>query len=171
MHLRIATADDHGAITTLLDSAYARIFERLPASDATPFRAGLPAAVARYSIGGTWLLAESGGKFAGAVAFFPPRSTNHPVFQGNVAHIQLLGVAASSSRSGIGKALMEKCLSLAKSAEASELLLQTSHHMTEARSLYERLGFTVRRELQQVWGAPTYLYAKPCEAFQETHRK
>lgn len=159
MHVRQASSVDHEEISHILAAAYAPVMLRMPGSDAAAFAASLPGAVSRYALGGTWLLAER-AEPVGAVAFFASGSTKHPLFQGNVAHIQLLGVMPGQTRTGVAQALMAECLSMASTSGASEFLLQTSELMPEARRLYERLGFTVRKELQPVWGAPTYLYAK-----------
>jgi ribosomal protein S18 acetylase RimI-like enzyme len=131
----------------------------MSSTDAADFEARIPGAVSRYASAGIWLIAEQ-GEPVGAVAFFAPGSTEHPLFKGNVAHIQLLGVLPSKARSGVARALLEECLSLASTSGASELHLQTSEFMIEAKNLYERLGFTARKELPPVWGAPTFLYAK-----------
>lgn len=160
IHTRQASASDPERIGDMLAVAYATVMQRMPRSDAASFAGNLPRAVARYASRGVWLLAEQRTELAGAVAFFAPGSTSHPLYQGNVAHIQLLGVAPACARRGAGQALMAKCLSMARTSGASELLLQTSELMPEARRLYERLGFIVRAELPPVWGAPTYLLAK-----------
>ncbi len=158
MRIRKAEASDQECIARIVVVAYESVMQRMARADAAAFAERLPGAVTRYASGGVWLLAEQ-SEPAGAVAFFAPGSTQHPLFQGNVAHIQLLGVLPSKTRCGVGRALMAECLSMASTSGASELLLQTSELMPEARGLYERIGFTVRKELPPVWGAPTYLYA------------
>ncbi len=61
------------------------------------------------------------------------------------AHVRLLGVAPSAQRQGIGRMLMEHCISVARSQGKRRLTLNTGDENTAARSLYEELGF-VRRE-------------------------
>ena len=158
MRIRKADVSDHECISRMLAIAYGSVMQRMAGPDAATFGESLPGAVTRYAGGGVWLLAEQ-AEPVGAVAFFAPASTKHPLFQGNVAHIQLLGVVPDRTGRGVGRALMTECLSMASASGASELLLQTSELMPEARRLYERLGFTIRHELPPVWGAPTYLYA------------
>ena len=163
MRIRLADAPDHECIGRILGIAYESVMQRMASVDAAAFAERLPDAVTRYASGGVWLLAEQ-AEPVGAVAFFAPGTTKHPLFQGNVAHIQLLGVLPAQTRSGVGRALMAECLSMASTSGASELLLQTSELMHEARRLYESLGFTIREELPPVWGAPTYLYAQSAGA-------
>jgi ribosomal protein S18 acetylase RimI-like enzyme len=160
MRVRSASEVDLPSIALCLGAAYRPVIARMPQRDAEAFVPGLPLAVERYAARGTWLLVELQSQIVGAVAFFGPGTTNHPLFQGNVAHIQLLGVAPSQARRGVGRALVQECIATAQALGADELLLQTSQLMLEARSLYERLGFVVRQELQPVWEAPTYLYAR-----------
>jgi ribosomal protein S18 acetylase RimI-like enzyme len=158
LRIRKAGASDHAYIGRILVNAYESVMQRMASTDAAAFAQRLPGAVTRYANGGVWLLAEQ-SEPVGAVAFFAPGTTTHPLFQGNVSHIQLLGVLPDQTRRGVGSALVAECLSMASAAGASELLLQTSELMPEARRLYERIGFTIRKELTAVWGAPAYLYA------------
>ncbi|CAD2243151.1 GNAT family N-acetyltransferase [Xanthomonas arboricola] len=160
MHIRQATATRHECIGKILAAAYGPVMQRMTNADATAFAESLSNTVVRYGSSGTWLLAELLDQPVGAVAFFPPGSTKHPLFQGSFAHIQLLGVVPGQTRGGIAQSLMAECFRMAANSGASALLLQTSELMPEARRLYERLGFNLRRQLPPVWGAPTYLYAK-----------
>ena len=158
--IRRAAVEDYDSIGHVLRGAYERVLHRMAPDDAEVFSAGLTGAVPRYAGKGTWLVAEVSSELAGVVAFFGPASTQHPLFQGNVAHIQLLGVGPDHERRGVAKALMNECMRAAANSKATELLLQTSVLMPEARSLYERLGFQLTKELPPVWGEPAYLYAK-----------
>jgi ribosomal protein S18 acetylase RimI-like enzyme len=164
MHICQASSLDHHCIGRILASAFELVMQRMESADAAAFVGRLPGAVTRYANGGVWLLAQQAAP-VGAVAYFAPGTTAHPLFQGNVAHIQLLGVLPAATRNGAGRALVEECLSMASLSGASELLLQTSELMPEARRLYEQLGFTIRESLPPVWGAPTYLYAQCTGAF------
>jgi len=139
MRTRAATISDFSAIEKLLLNAYEPVLQRLPEADAKSFASSFPAAVSRYAERGTWFVAEKDSQLYGCVAFFKPRATPHPLFQGNAAHVQLLAVARAHTRAGVGQALMKHCSVLAKAARAEELLLQTSEHMPEARRLYESL--------------------------------
>jgi ribosomal protein S18 acetylase RimI-like enzyme len=159
MRIRQAENSDQERIGHILLTAYEPVLKRMSSTEASDFVLRIPGAVSQYASAGIWLIAEQDEPI-GAVAFFAPGSTKHPLFQGNVAHIQLLGVLPSKARSGVARALLEECLSLTSTSGASELQLQTSELMLEAKNLYESLGFKTRKELPPVWGAPTFLYAK-----------
>ena len=160
MNIRPATIEDSSAIDALLGDAYAVVVSRMPPDDGLAFNALLPRARAKFAEKGLWLVAEAQGQIVGCVAYFSPGATEHPLFLGNSAHVQLLGVSPSQTKQGVGRMLMDYCLSMASKDQASEFLLQTSELMPEARKLYESLGFKVQEVLAPAWGQPTYLYSK-----------
>lgn len=158
--IHLLTPADHALLEVLLHDAYAPVLARLPAEDAKAWSLSFGDAIQKYAEKGRWYGARNASDWLGCVAHFEPFSTSHPLFQGPVAHIQMLGVASTQTRCGVGRALMTHCLALAAASGAQKLLLQTSAHMAQARYLYESLGFAVEQTLPEVWGAPTYLYAK-----------
>ena len=160
MNIRHATIEDYSAIDSLLGDAYAVVICRMPPDDGIAFKAVLPKARAKYAEKGLWVVAETQGRIVGCVAYFAPGAVEHPLFQGSCAHIQLLGVSPSQTKQGVGRKLMDYCLSMASSDRADEFRLQTSELMPEARKLYESLGFKQTEVLAPVWGQPTYLYSK-----------
>ena len=160
MRIRAATPADHSAIQTLLQSAYEPVLAAMSSEDAAKFRNGFAAAVSKYGEKGTWFLAESNKQLSGCVAYFPPHSVAHPLFHKSWAHIQLLGVASSNTRCGIGRELMLHCIAASRSAGVKTFGLQTSELMAPARKLYESLGFVVERTLPPAFGHPTYLYLR-----------
>ena len=160
MQIRAALPCDPASIDTLLISSFAPITGRMSPEDAQTFAAALAVSHAKYAHKGVWFVAAAKEELVGCVAYFRPFSTQHPLFQGNSAHIQLLGVSPSQTRAGVGRLLMLHCLAQARANTADGLLLQTSELMPEARALYESLGFVMTKILPSVWGQPTYLYAK-----------
>jgi ribosomal protein S18 acetylase RimI-like enzyme len=160
MNIRPATIVDSIAIDALLGDAYAVVVSRMLPNDGLAFNALLPRVRAKYAEKGLWLVAEAQGQIVGCVVYFSPGATEHPLFLGNSAHVQLLAVSPSQTKQGVGRKLMDYCLSMASKDRASEFRLQTSELMPEARKLYESLGFEVKEVLAPVWGQPTYLYSK-----------
>jgi ribosomal protein S18 acetylase RimI-like enzyme len=57
------------------------------------------------------------------------------------AHVRMLGVAPGARRRGIGRSLILECESRARAAGKSYLTLHTTHLMTAAQAMYERLGY------------------------------
>ena len=160
MKIRHATTEDAVTIDLLLSDSYAPVIARMSPDEGLAFKDLLPKARVKYAESGLWLVAEIEAQVVGCVAYFSPHTTQHPLFQGNAVHIQLLGVSRSHTKQGVGRMLMSYCLSLAEEEQAEEFLLQTSELMPEARRLYESLGFNVKEVLAPVWGQPTYLYSR-----------
>lgn len=63
---------------------------------------------------------------------------------GQEAYLQELYVAPALRRQGIGRALLEATMAVARAAGASGIDLNTGETDTEARALYESAGFTNR---------------------------
>ena len=160
MPIRAASPTEYPALRSLLTLAYEPVLAQLSADDAAGFLANIVAGVDKFAAQGSWFVAEEDGQLVGCVAFFAPFSTQHPLFQGNRSHVQLLGVSPAQSRRGVGRALMLRCLSESRKTGAENIALQTSEYMPAARRLYEALGFAIERELAPYFGKPTYLYVR-----------
>ena len=93
--------------------------------------AGLPGKFAPPG-GGLWL-ARVDGKVAGTVAFRP--------FTERECEMKRLWVRPDFRGIGLGRRLAETCLAGACQARYAAIYLDTLAHMTEARALYETLGF------------------------------
>ena len=59
----------------------------------------------------------------------------------NASGIRLLGVSPASRGLGVGRALTEYCIELAKAKSHAQVILHTTGAMKTAWSLYERMGF------------------------------
>jgi ribosomal protein S18 acetylase RimI-like enzyme len=57
------------------------------------------------------------------------------------AHIRMLGVDSKFQGQGAGRALMTRCLELAKAAGKREITLSTNPRMLAAQHIYSSLGF------------------------------
>lgn len=60
----------------------------------------------------------------------------------DAAGIRLLAVSPASRGNGVGKALTQHCLDVARSRGKRQVLLHTTRSMETAWGMYERLGFT-----------------------------
>lgn len=65
----------------------------------------------------------------------------------NASGIRLLGVNPELRKMGIGKALTNACIQLAKDKKQSQVVLHTTKAMQAAWGLYERLGFKRSEDL------------------------
>lgn len=160
MTIREADESDLSILEALLPRAYSPILAQLLADDASILRANIIDGVKKYAEKGKWFIAEREGQPIGCVAYFSPFSTEHPLFQGNCSHVQLLGVLPDAANRGLGRALMLRCIAASKYDRAVSIALRTSAYMSAARHLYETLGFHVDQELPPLFGKPTYLYIR-----------
>jgi ribosomal protein S18 acetylase RimI-like enzyme len=60
--------------------------------------------------------------------------------------VRMLGVSAEARGKGVGQALMQHCIDVARDRGARRLVLHTGDQMVNAHRLYERLGFYRLRE-------------------------
>jgi len=65
----------------------------------------------------------------------------------NASGIRLLGVDPAHRGAGVGRALTNACIELAREAGHAQVVLHTTQVMRAAWSLYERLGFVRAPEL------------------------
>ena len=64
-----------------------------------------------------------------------------PPLRPEEAHIRMVGVDPGARGRGIGKALMEACLSEARAGGKTLATLHTTRRMTTAQRMYESMGF------------------------------
>jgi ribosomal protein S18 acetylase RimI-like enzyme len=131
--IREATAEDAEAIGRLLD-AFNREFD-----DVTPGPAALAERAVELFADGelTVLLADPGPSGLAVLRFRPSLWT--PALE---CHIAELYVVPGKRARGIGRALMDAALALARHRGADYVDLATSEDDVAARRLYESLGFT-----------------------------
>lgn len=140
--IRDAHVDELDAIRELTLEAYAEFATSMPAVN---WR-GLKATVIRtLSQPGNAevIVAELNNKLVGSVLLFPAdsdaygRQDAEPTWP----ELRLLAVIPTARGQGIGKLLMEECISRARQAGATALGLHTGDSMIVALPMYERRGF------------------------------
>lgn len=89
---------------------------------------------------GRLLVASEGEAVVGVVVFYPPGAGREVPKEGE-AELSRLAVAALSRGRGIGRALAEGCLVVARTAGADAVVLWSRPHQHIAHRLYESLGF------------------------------
>lgn len=90
-------------------------------------------------------IAERNGEPVGSIFLVKDNDT--------IARIRLLLVDPKGRGLGIGKRLVEKCVSFARAAGYSQITLWTHSVLTAARHIYEQAGFTLTSsEKRHTWG-------------------
>ena len=85
------------------------------------------------------------GKMVGGVVYFGDMakygSGGTATAERNASGIRLLGVDPKSRGAGVGKALTNACIQLARDSGHSQVILHTTQAMQVAWRLYEKMGF------------------------------
>ncbi|MBV8254522.1 MAG: GNAT family N-acetyltransferase [Chitinophaga sp.] len=100
---------------------------------------------------------EQDGVISGVI-FLVPSGNPTNIYPNDWSYIRLLGVDPAMRGSGVGQQLMELAISKARSNGETILGLHTSTIMLAARRMYERLGFSVVKELEPLLGVQYWLY-------------
>ncbi|MCB1478735.1 MAG: MarR family transcriptional regulator [Rhodobiaceae bacterium] len=94
-------------------------------------------------------IAEMGGKVVGSV--FMSKASD------SVAKLRMLYVEPDARGHGIGRRLVEECMSHARRTGYTRMTLWTNDVLTAARSIYEKAGFElVRKEAHEEFGKPMF---------------
>ena len=88
---------------------------------------------------GCLLLAGPAGAAIGCIALRPLAVDGAP--DGTIGEIKRLFVKSAARGQGLGERLVAAIVDIARASGYRELKLDTLEHMTDARRLYERLGF------------------------------
>jgi ribosomal protein S18 acetylase RimI-like enzyme len=82
------------------------------------------------------------GTILGCVTYVPDHASRFAELEVHgEAGFRMLGVAPEAMGRGVGRALVEACVALAREAGRTGIAISTSPDMTAAHRLYERLGF------------------------------
>ena len=94
---------------------------------------------------------SSEGELVGGVVYFADMarygSGGTATTEKNASGIRLLGVNSKSRGAGVGKALTNACIKLARDSGHSQVILHTTQAMQIAWELYIRLGFERSQDL------------------------
>ncbi|KIL48422.1 GNAT family N-acetyltransferase [Jeotgalibacillus campisalis] len=89
------------------------------------------------------LVAESEGKIVGSVALFPAKTDAYEGFTDALDYpeLRVLAVSSEARGKGVGSALIQACIDLAKERGSNAIGLHTGSFMGSAIALYEKHGF------------------------------
>ena len=91
------------------------------------------------------------GELVGGIVYFADMASygsgGTATAEKNTSGIRLLGVNSKSRGAGVGKALTNACIKLAKDSGHSQVILHTTQAMQIAWKLYTKLGFERSQDL------------------------
>lgn len=125
------------------------------------FCAGI-ARTADLAADGDLLVAERGGRVAGAVVHVGPGRPRSAIYPDDWSVLRMLVVDPAARGGGIGRALVAAALERAARAGAPAVGLHTSPIMATALRLYESIGFVREHDLAPIRGVPYARYVLPC---------
>lgn len=134
--IRGARDDELDSISSLIVDAYAEYAAQM-SPDAWSSFANDIANVRGRAADAVLLVAEDDGEIVGSVTMF----TGWRGAQEGAAGVRLLAVPPEHRGGGVGRALMEACITRAKEAGKGRLVMTTTQEMAVLRELTERMGF------------------------------
>ena len=92
------------------------------------------------------------------MAFFVPNGNPTDIYESEWCYIRFVSVDPEFGGQGIGRKLTTMCIDIANRNGEKTIALHTSEMMDKARHIYESLGFTILREIDQRLGKRYWLY-------------
>lgn len=87
------------------------------------------------------LAAELDGELVGSVTYVPGPGPDAETDDPDAAEIRMLAVGPAARGRGVGRALVQACIGVAREAHRRRLVLHTRSVMRDAQHIYESLGF------------------------------
>ena len=109
---------------------------------------------------GKLIVATVGRDVVGAVAYVGPGRPKREFFDPEWPILRMLVTEPACRGRGIGRALTQACIELARRDGAPLIALHTSPIMHVALTLYERMGFVREREAPAILGVPYGVYVR-----------
>jgi ribosomal protein S18 acetylase RimI-like enzyme len=133
--IRRGKADDAVAVAALWTEAYSGDPR---GGRMTPYA---PADFREAASAGEVLVAEEGDDLVGVIVLYVAGGRAGQVARKGEAELSRLAVSRSCRRHGLGRRLIEGCLSVAAEQGAPAIVLWSGPHQVEAHRLYVSLGF------------------------------
>ena len=136
VEIRPARSDELDDVAALIVDAYADYAAEMSPDAWSSFAAEIANVRGRMA-DAELLVAERQGRLVGAVTMF----TGWRGAQEGTVGVRLLSVLPEQRGSGVGRALMLRCLERAREEGKRRVVLTTTQEMEAARDLYESMGF------------------------------
>ncbi len=150
VRVRLMRPDEAAEVSALAVAAYAGDFELNPG-----YRAEIAAVAGRARDHQVWVATDaSSGMLLGTVSTPVAGRTISPLARAGELDFRFLGVAAAARRRGIGAALVEHVLRLARIRGVARVVLNTGPDMLAAQRLYDRLGFERLHDREYLFERP-----------------
>jgi GNAT superfamily N-acetyltransferase len=144
--IREATQAEHAALGQLMVSVYAGL-EGFPKQAEQPRYYEMLAHIGRLAErpATTLLVAVAGSELLGGVVYISDMaqygSGGSATQERDASGFRLLAVSPRARGRGVGHALAERCIALARERKQAQVIIHTTEAMKVAWGMYERLGF------------------------------
>jgi len=146
MEIREARPEEYDSIADLTVAAY----QGLAGAHLSGGYEGRLRDVKGRAAGAVVLVAVEDGSILGAVTYVPgPQSPSAELLDEGEAGMRMLAVGSPARRRGLGTALVLACINQARREGRHRVCLHTTPWMSDARRIYEKLGF--RRDPERDW--------------------
>lgn len=142
LEIRNARDDELDIVASLMVDAYAEYAARMSPDAWSSFAHDIANVRGRLT-DAELLVAERDGEIVGAVTMY----RHWRGAQEGAISVRMLSVPPQHRGSGVGRALMEHCIELARTAGHDRIVLTTTQEMEDARDMYERMGFVRDRSM------------------------
>ena len=155
--IREAREDESDALGRLMVGVYAGL-AGFPGPDEQPRYYDMLAHISQVAEkpGAKLLVAVADGEVLGRVVHFSDMaqygSGGSATGERNASGFRLLAVGPEARGRGIGRALVQRCIDLAKEAGHGQVILHSTEAMKVAWGMYERLGFERSPDLDFLQG-------------------
>jgi GNAT superfamily N-acetyltransferase len=155
--VREARPEEHEALGQLMVAVYAGL-EGFPTPEEQPQYYGMLADIGRLAErpGAELLVAVDGNHVLGGVVYFADMaqygSGGTATREKDAAGFRLLAVSLEARGLGVGKALVDRCLKLARDHGRRRMVIHTTAAMRTAWAMYERMGFRRAEDLDFMQG-------------------
>lgn len=126
-----------------------RVYRQVLASELEGYAGVLRNVGDRLAAGCEVLVARRGDQLVGGVTYVPRPGPYAQLITDDEAELRMLVVDPEAQGQGVGAALVQACVELARAAGKRNLVLGTMPAMVAAQRLYTRLGFVRSPERDQ----------------------
>lgn len=157
MEIRVARPDEYERIGRITVNTYSEIF----GADLVGYESELEA-VAERAADCTVLVAANGDDILGAVTYVPGPETSMSEFSDSeAAGLRMLVVDPPHQSRGVGKALTDMCIAMARAERRQRIILHTTDRQPVAMRMYAAMGFIATPELDVYVSEPPFSPEKP----------
>jgi ribosomal protein S18 acetylase RimI-like enzyme len=147
MEIRRVRPDEYSALGQITVRAYRELFG---GRSLGTYEQELFDVAARDADSEVYVALDDDDSVMGGVTYVPEPGRKMSEFADpDAAGIRMLAVAPERQGSGVGRALAEWCVALARSGGRSRVVLHSTPVMTVAHGIYERLGFVRSPDLDE----------------------